>query len=86
VAKTYIQPTSAGVGCPALPFCLECGLKLVYDRDARHFVCESCGSTYTSQELVEAKEKALSAKFEDERKRRRRSEYLEWWLSNKQVQ
>ncbi len=67
-----------------MPYCLECGSKLIYDRSTRQYVCESCGSTYTSQELLVARERMQASKFENERKKRERNEYLEWWLSAKQ--
>ncbi|MEM3083100.1 MAG: hypothetical protein QXM50_06100 [Candidatus Caldarchaeum sp.] len=67
-----------------MPSCIECGGALFYDRELKHYTCSSCGATYTSQDLLIEREKRFNAKFEEERKKRRRDEYLEWWLSSKQ--
>ncbi|MEM1945260.1 MAG: TFIIB-type zinc ribbon-containing protein [Nitrososphaerota archaeon] len=67
-----------------MAFCPECGSRLVYDRESRSYVCERCGGTYTQQDLLIEREKNLAKKFVDERKRRDRTEYLEWWLSAKE--
>lgn len=66
-----------------MPYCLECGNRLVYDRETRTYVCSACGFTYTSQDLLVEREKRFNSKFEEDRKKRRREEYLEWWLSSK---
>lgn len=66
-----------------MPVCTECGNKLVYDRETRTYVCAGCGYTYTTQDLLVEREKRFNSKFEDERKRRKREEYLQWWLSSK---
>lgn len=68
-----------------MPTCPECGIGvLVYDREARHYVCERCGATFTSQDLLLEREKIMSKKFEENKKRKMHSEYLEWWLSAKE--
>ncbi|MDW8083703.1 MAG: hypothetical protein RMI49_00670 [Candidatus Caldarchaeum sp.] len=67
-----------------MPFCFDCGGRLVYDRETKTYSCELCGSTYTSQDLLIEREKRFNSKFEIEKKKRRREEYLEWWLSSKQ--
>ncbi len=66
-----------------MPYCFECGGKLIYDREIRLYTCQTCGFTYNSQELLVEREKRFNSKFEEERRRRRREEYLEWWLSSK---
>ncbi|GBC69788.1 hypothetical protein HRbin01_01492 [archaeon HR01] len=65
--------------------CPECRSRLVYDRETKTYVCEGCGGTYTQQDLLMEREKALAKKFDEDRKRRARSEYLEWWLSSKET-
>ena len=65
--------------------CPECGSRLVYDRESRSYVCERCGGTYTQQDLLMEREKLLAKKFDEEKRKRSRSEYLEWWLSAKQT-
>ncbi|MEM1666410.1 MAG: FYDLN acid domain-containing protein [Nitrososphaerota archaeon] len=66
-----------------LRFCPDCGGTMFYDRETRQYVCNSCGVSYTIQELVMIKEKKMSLKEEQERKKRQKEEYLEWWLSKK---
>ncbi|MCS6785125.1 MAG: hypothetical protein NZ581_08045 [Candidatus Caldarchaeum sp.] len=66
-----------------MPVCFECGGKLVYDRETKTYSCEGCGSTYNSQDLLVEREKRFNRKFEEEKKKRRHQEYLEWWLSSK---
>ncbi|MCS7137198.1 MAG: hypothetical protein NZ941_02380 [Candidatus Caldarchaeum sp.] len=66
-----------------MPFCFDCGGRLVYDRETKTYSCALCGSTYTSQDLLIEREKRFNSKFENDRKKRRREEYLEWWLSSK---
>ena len=48
------------------------------------YVCKSCGLSVTRQELMELRQKLRPEveTGEDERKRRRK-DYLEWWLSKK---
>jgi len=71
-------------GVRVVPVCPECGVNsLIYDREVRQYVCERCGSTYTAQELLVEREKRFAKKFEENKKRRDRAEYLEWWLSAK---
>ncbi|MCS7133285.1 MAG: hypothetical protein RMI43_00650 [Candidatus Caldarchaeum sp.] len=66
-----------------MPVCFECGGKLVYDRETKTYSCEGCGSTYNSQDLLVEREKRFNRKFENDNKKRRHQEYLEWWLSSK---
>jgi transcription initiation factor TFIIIB Brf1 subunit/transcription initiation factor TFIIB len=65
-----------------MPYCPECGGKLNWDRRFRHYICQSCGLTFTDQELSEARDKLYRAEEEDEKSRRQR-EYLEWWFKEK---
>ena len=66
-----------------MPYCRECGAKLVYDRETKTYTCSGCGLTYTFQDLVVESHKTFEERRENEKKRRR-EEYLEWWLSKKQ--
>ncbi|MEM2095098.1 MAG: hypothetical protein QXX19_05605 [Candidatus Caldarchaeum sp.] len=66
-----------------MPYCFECGGRLVFDRDTKTYVCEACGGTYTSQELLVEREKRFNSKFESDKRKKKHQEYLEWWLSSK---
>lgn len=70
-------------GVRNLRFCPECGGVMVYDRETRQYVCNSCGVSYTIQELLIAREKQISLKEMEEKKRKQKEEYLQWWLSKK---
>ena len=72
-----------GKGDRGLPYCRECGAKLVYDRNAKLYVCPSCGLTYTAQELLVESQRAFEERLKSGEKKRKYSEYLEWWLSKK---
>jgi DNA-directed RNA polymerase subunit M/transcription elongation factor TFIIS len=66
-----------------MPYCFECGGEMFYDREVRSYICQKCGSTYTTQDLLLEREKRFNSKFKTDEKRRRREEYLQWWLSSK---
>ncbi|MCX8187384.1 MAG: transposase [Nitrososphaeria archaeon] len=66
-----------------MPYCHECGSKLLYDRSVRAYVCPSCGLTYTTQDLIVEASRGLEEKLQAEKKRRKYEEYLEWWTSKK---
>jgi putative hemolysin len=66
----------------AMPFCVECGGELKFDRKLKQYVCQSCGLTYTDTELLEARQRSLGVDEEDE-KRRKSREYLDWWFKSK---
>ncbi|MCS7142306.1 MAG: hypothetical protein NZ920_00715 [Aigarchaeota archaeon] len=66
-----------------MPYCLDCGGLMIYDRDSRGYVCQSCGSSMNINEYVERKETLRIEKERMEREKRRKDEYLEWWLSSK---
>ena len=65
-------------------YCTECGGELVWDRKLRMHSCKSCGMTFTESQLSDARDR-LHSRPEDEndRKRRRHSDYLDWWTSSK---
>ena len=64
-------------------YCLECGGTLGYDPVLKQYSCKSCGLTFTFQQLVEGRGQLLDRESDDEQKRRRQKEYLNWWLSKK---
>jgi len=69
-----------------MPYCTECGGILIYDRDVKQYVCQSCGATFTSQDLLVSRQKGFHSKSEKGEETRKQREYLEWWLSNKKKQ
>jgi len=67
-----------------LPYCRECGAKIIYDRNTRSYVCPGCGLIYTPQDLIAGARRGIEAGLEaEEKKRRKYAEYLEWWTSSK---
>lgn len=68
---------------PGLPYCRECGAKIVYDRNTRSYVCPGCGLIYTPQDLVVGARRDIEMDAAVEKKRRKYAEYLEWWTSSK---
>jgi len=67
-----------------MPYCPECGGELHYISQTKRYACKSCGLTLTHQELIEMRQKLRpSFEPEEERRKRVRKEYLQWWLSKK---
>jgi transcription initiation factor TFIIIB Brf1 subunit/transcription initiation factor TFIIB len=67
-----------------MPYCTECGGKLVWDRKLRQYSCESCGMTLTEAQLSADRDRLRDRPDDDDQQRRRRhSEYLDWWTSSK---
>ncbi|MFB0569626.1 MAG: hypothetical protein ACETV0_08460 [Nitrososphaeria archaeon] len=66
-----------------MPYCTECGGKLMYDRSVKQYACQSCGATFTSQELLESRQKVFQSRSKGDDEARKQREYLEWWLSDK---
>ena len=65
-------------------YCLECGGNLSYDPAIKQYACKSCGLTFSSQDLLQGREKMYqSQETADEEKKRRQKDYLKWWLSDK---
>ena len=65
-------------------YCLECGGDLSYDSVLKQYTCRSCGMTFTSQDLMEGREKMFEHRSTaDEERKKRQKEYLKWWLSKK---
>lgn len=64
-------------------YCLECGGNLSYDSAIKQYACKSCGLTFTSQDLLQGRERMFKAQeSDDEKKKSRHKEYLKWWLSS----
>jgi len=66
----------------AQQFCPECGGTLFYDSPVRRYICKSCGLYATKDEIADLRAK-IKSESEDKRKKKEKSEYLEWWLSKK---
>jgi hypothetical protein len=56
---------------------------MMYDRVSKQYSCVSCGLTLTFAELTAEWEKKRWAQTEEEKKERKRKEYLKWWVSPK---
>ena len=68
-----------------MPFCPECGGELRYDPSSRRYICKSCGLSLSYQELMELKDKLQpDIENEDDKRRKRRKEYLDWWFSKRE--
>gem|GEM_PF-122064 len=64
-------------------FCPECGGVLFFDPSAKSYGCKTCGLSVTRDQLSDLKNR-LRVDLDPERKKRReRTEYLDWWLSKK---
>lgn len=67
-----------------MSYCPECGGKLLYIPGIKKHVCQSCGLTLTSQELLELRARRYDrGETEEEKRERQRKEYLKWWFSSK---
>jgi len=67
-----------------MPYCPECGGETHYDSMLKRYVCKSCGLSLTSQEIMELQDKLRpELENEEERAKKKRKEYLSWWLSKK---
>jgi len=67
-----------------MPYCPECGDEMLYDPKLRRFACKGCGLYLTSQELMEMRDKLRpDVESKEEAQKKKRSEYLKWWLSKK---
>ncbi len=66
--------------------CPECAGTMKYDRNARLLVCQRCGLAVTRQELDKMRaelRKFVEVEDTEDEKRRRRKDYLDWYLSQK---
>lgn len=66
-----------------MPYCPECGGDLHYDPRVRRYICKSCGLSLTFQEIVELRDEILSEASEEDKRSKKRKEYLSWWFSRK---
>jgi DNA-directed RNA polymerase subunit M/transcription elongation factor TFIIS len=63
--------------------CPYCAAVLIYDRMEKLYLCRSCGATMSLQDLVEHQERIRLEREKAQRERKKKDEYLEWWLSSK---
>ncbi|MFQ5762289.1 MAG: hypothetical protein ACE5PO_04560 [Candidatus Bathyarchaeia archaeon] len=56
---------------------------MAYDVNEKLHTCKSCGVVMTYQEILDAKQANLPGLGEEERRKQRRRDYLNWWLSTK---
>jgi tRNA(Ile2) C34 agmatinyltransferase TiaS len=72
------------MGGEEMSYCPECGGQTHYDSTLKRYVCRSCGLSLTSQEIMELQDKLRpELENDEERARKKRKEYLSWWLSKK---
>ncbi|MGD8565190.1 MAG: hypothetical protein PVF96_02450 [Candidatus Bathyarchaeota archaeon] len=67
-----------------MPYCPECGGEMQYISGRKRYVCKSCGLSVTGQDLIELR-RELRPNFEstEDEQKKRKKEYLKWWLSKK---
>ena len=66
------------------PYCPDCGGKLNWDRKLKHYSCQSCGMTFDEAQLEAANDKKYERQLtDDDKKRQRHDDYLNWWLADK---
>ncbi|WEU40828.1 MAG: hypothetical protein OdinLCB4_002625 [Candidatus Odinarchaeum yellowstonii] len=67
--------------------CPECAGEMRFDRNLHMYVCTRCGLALTSEDrdkiLLEQRSKVYSDIDSEEERKRRRKDYLKWWLSDK---
>jgi len=63
--------------------CPECGGTMIYERSVKQYVCTSCGTVMNLQELLEVTERIRAEREKQERSKRWKDDYLNWWLSSK---
>jgi DNA-directed RNA polymerase subunit M/transcription elongation factor TFIIS len=67
--------------------CPECAGIMKYDRNIRLLVCQRCGLAVTRHELdlMRAEfRKFMEVEDKDDERKRRKKDYLDWWLSQKE--
>jgi DNA-directed RNA polymerase subunit M/transcription elongation factor TFIIS len=67
-----------------MPYCIECGGLLEYDRELKSYYCKSCGATFSLQELLILRDKKKLINDKNKNEKKKKMEYLEWWLSEKE--
>lgn len=63
-------------------FCPECGGELKFDLASKNFICKSCGLFASREKIDELRDKA-DERSNDDPRRRRHDDYLDWWQSSK---
>jgi transcription initiation factor TFIIIB Brf1 subunit/transcription initiation factor TFIIB len=63
-------------------YCPECGGTMTYESSTKRHVCKSCGLYVTKEQLLDLREKNRELSEKD-KKKKRQSEVLQWWLSKK---
>ncbi len=56
---------------------------MVYERSVKQYACTSCGTVMNFQELLEATERIRAEREKQEKSKRWKDDYLNWWLSSK---
>ena len=65
--------------------CPECAGLMKFDRNVHRYVCQRCGLALARSELDKMREqhrdRIREVKGKEFEERRKRKEYLDWWLS-----
>lgn len=65
-----------------MPVCPECGGEMKWERNRFMYVCKTCGLALKREELDRIRdEQRREVLTEDEERKKRRKDYLKWWLS-----
>ncbi len=68
--------------------CPECAGELKYDSSVRRYVCTRCGLALNTFELDKMRQQQRDSirqeKGRDFEEKKRKREYLDWWLSEKE--
>jgi transcription initiation factor IIE alpha subunit len=67
--------------------CPECAGTMKFDRYIHRHVCTRCGLALTNEErekIIKQQRGEIYETDPEEEKRKRRKEYLNWWLSEKE--
>ena len=83
----YIRKMSKSSRTKKVTICPECAGNMKYDRNARLLVCQRCGLAVTRNELDKMRaelRKFVEVENTEDEKRRRRKDYLDWYLSQKE--
>ncbi|MHA1143537.1 MAG: hypothetical protein ACTSRW_02300 [Candidatus Helarchaeota archaeon] len=71
-----------------MPNCPECAGYMKFDRDIRLYVCQRCGLSLRRSEIDDLHEKRkeiiMEERDEDEIRRSKHKEYLDWYLNKKE--
>jgi hypothetical protein len=67
-----------------MPYCPECGGDLHYDPRVKRHICKSCGLSLTFQEIAELRDEIQPDLSDEDKRRKKRKDYLSWWFSKKE--